>query len=192
MSSDSDWSERSVGRRKVASLWRWTGSQSAHSFHSSTGTQISAETRVLPSFAQALPAQARATRALVVGLQEKKNSFVWFENLHMTARSKLREENKEAASSFYPFAPVESILVAKVSIGERRCCWDIDRVVTWPLLAQGRVRTRVSRVSSRRSYHWAASCYRDSSIKTARTKEGTKEGSCILLLSICAIYSSHI
>ena len=54
----------------------------------------------------------------------------------------------EAASSFCPFAPVQSFLVAKVSIGERRCCGDIDRVVTSPLLAQDRVRTRVSRVSS--------------------------------------------
>ena len=48
----------------------------------------------------------------------------------MTARSKLRGQKKEAASSFCPFAPVESFLVAKVSIGERRCCGDIDRVVT--------------------------------------------------------------
>ena len=39
----------------------------------------------------------------------------------MTARSKLRRQKKEAASSFCPFAPVESLLVAKVSIGERRC-----------------------------------------------------------------------
>ena len=50
--------------------------------------------------------------------------------LAMTARSKLRGQKKEAASSFCPFAPVESFLVAKVSIGERRCCGDIDRVVT--------------------------------------------------------------
>ena len=35
----------------------------------------------------------------------------------------------EAASYFFPFAPVESFLVAKVSIGERRRCGDIDRVV---------------------------------------------------------------
>ena len=48
----------------------------------------------------------------------------------MTARSKLRGQKKEAASSSCPFAPVESFLVAKVSIGVRRCCGDIDRVVT--------------------------------------------------------------
>ena len=45
--------------------------------------------------------------------------------------SKLLGQRKEAASSsFCPFAPVESFLVAKVSIGESRCCGDIDRVVT--------------------------------------------------------------
>ena len=45
-------------------------------------------------------------------------------NKTMTARSKLRGqlEDNEAASSFCPFAPVESFLVAKFSIGERRCC----------------------------------------------------------------------
>ena len=37
--------------------------------------------------------------------------------LAMTARSKLRGQQKEAASSFCPFAHVESFLVAKVSIG---------------------------------------------------------------------------
>ena len=37
----------------------------------------------------------------------------------MTARSKLRGQKKEAASSFGPFAPVKSFLVAKVSVGER-------------------------------------------------------------------------
>ena len=68
--------------------------------------------------------------------------------LHTTAQSKLRGQKKEAASSFCPFAPVESFLVEKVSIGKCRCCWDIDRVVTWPLLAQGRIRTRVSRCSA--------------------------------------------
>ena len=36
----------------------------------------------------------------------------------MTAGSKLCGQKKEAASSFCPFEPVESILVAKVSIGE--------------------------------------------------------------------------
>ena len=35
-------------------------------------------------------------------------------NSHMTARSKLGEQKKEAASSFCPFAPVVSFLVAKV------------------------------------------------------------------------------
>ena len=48
----------------------------------------------------------------------------------MTAQSKLRKHKKETASSFCPFAPVESFLVAKVSIWERRFCLDIDRVVT--------------------------------------------------------------
>ena len=43
---------------------------------------------------------------------------------------KLRGQKKEAASSFCPFAPVESFLVAKVGIGECSCCGDIDRVVT--------------------------------------------------------------
>ena len=43
----------------------------------------------------------------------------------MTARSKLRGQKKES-----PLAPVESILVAKVSIRECRCCGDIDQVVT--------------------------------------------------------------
>ena len=52
----------------------------------------------------------------------------------MTARSKLRGPKKEAASSC-PFARVESFLVAKVSIGERRCCGDVDRVVRRPILA---------------------------------------------------------
>ena len=48
----------------------------------------------------------------------------------MTARSKLRGQKKEAASSVChgPFVPVESFLVARVSIGERSCCGDIDRV----------------------------------------------------------------
>ena len=40
----------------------------------------------------------------------------------MTSWSKLRRQTKEAASSFCPFAAVESLLVAKISIGERRCC----------------------------------------------------------------------
>ena len=60
----------------------------------------------------------------------------------MAARPKLElRGQKEAASSFChgPFAPVESFMVAKVSIRERRCCGDIDRAVTCPLLAQGRV-----------------------------------------------------
>ena len=51
----------------------------------------------------------------------------------MTDRSELRGQKKEAASSFCTskFVPVKSFLVAaKVSIGERRCCGDIDRVVT--------------------------------------------------------------
>ena len=41
-------------------------------------------------------------------------------------------QKKDAASSFCPswFSPVESFLVVKVSIGERRRCADIDRVVT--------------------------------------------------------------
>ena len=54
--------------------------------------------------------------------------------------------------------PVESSLVAKISIWERRRCGDINRVVTWPGLLSGRVRTRVSRVLRRsrsRSYHCA-------------------------------------
>ena len=42
-----------------------------------------------------------------------------------TARTK-----KESASSFCPFAPVEIISVAKVSIGERSCCGDFEWVVT--------------------------------------------------------------
>ena len=46
----------------------------------------------------------------------------------MTVRSKLRGQKNEGASSFCPFAPVESLLVAKVSIGERRLCGNIDRV----------------------------------------------------------------
>ena len=50
------------------------------------------------------------------------------------------DKKKEAASSFCPFAPVESFLVAKVNI----------RVVTWPPLAQGRIRTRVSRLEPSR------------------------------------------
>ena len=44
-----------------------------------------------------------------------------------------RRQKRELASSFCPlaFAPVESFLVAKVSMaGERRCDGDIDRVVT--------------------------------------------------------------
>ena len=53
---------------------------------------------------------------------------------------KLRGQKKEAESSFCPFAPVESFLVAKVGIGEGRCWGDIDRVVTWSLLAQGTIR----------------------------------------------------
>ena len=61
-------------------------------------------------------------------------------------------DKRRAAPTFCPFAPVESFLIAKVSIGERRLrCWDIYGVVTWSLLAQCRVRTRVSCVSSRRS-----------------------------------------
>ena len=45
------------------------------------------------------------------------------------------------ASSFCPLEAVESFLVAKVRIGERRCCGDI---VTWPLRVQGRVWTRMT------------------------------------------------
>ena len=64
-------------------------------------------------------------------------------------------------SSFCPFAPFESFLVAKVSIGERRRCGDFDRVVTGPLLARAKPPRRSSsyqdgsqfRVSSRKSYH---------------------------------------
>ena len=52
-------------------------------------------------------------------------------SLHDSSIKTARTKN-EAASSFCPFAPVESFLVA---------------------LAQGRIRTRVSRVVSRRSYH---------------------------------------
>ena len=50
-----------------------------------------------------------------------------FQAAIMTARAKLRGQKKEAASSFQacPFAPIESILVAKVIIGERRRCGDI-------------------------------------------------------------------
>ena len=58
---------------------------------------------------------------------------------------------------------------------------DINRVVTWALLAQGRIRTRVSgfRVSSRtsESYHWWQLD------QTARTKEG----SCILRCAVLGI-----
>ena len=60
------------------------------------------------------------------GLQRSRTS----ESAPTTARSKLRGQKKEAASSSCPFAPVESFLVAKVSIGVRRCCGDMDRVVT--------------------------------------------------------------
>ena len=42
-----------------------------------------------------------------------------FQAAIMTARAKLRGQKKEAASSFHPFAPVESFLIAKVSIWER-------------------------------------------------------------------------
>ena len=53
-----------------------------------------------------------------------------------TARSKLRGQKREAASSFCPFAPVESFLVAKDSIGERWGCWDtIDPRGDWTLRA---------------------------------------------------------
>ena len=63
----------------------------------------------------------------------------------MTARSdselRRRGQKKEAASSgsYCPFAPVESFLVAKVGIRERRRFGDIDRLITRPLrlLAQG-------------------------------------------------------
>ena len=42
-----------------------------------------------------------------------------------------RRQKRELASSFCPFAPVESFLVAKVSMaGKRMCDGDIDRVVT--------------------------------------------------------------
>ena len=61
----------------------------------------------------------------------------------MTAWSKQRGQKKEAASSFCPFAPVESFMVAKVASGSVGVA-DIDLVVTWPLLAQGRIWTRVS------------------------------------------------
>ena len=37
---------------------------------------------------------------------------------------------EDALPSFGPFALVESFLAAKVSVGERRRCGDIDRVVT--------------------------------------------------------------
>ena len=43
----------------------------------------------------------------------------------MTARSKLRGQKKEAASSIRQFAPVKSFLVVKVSIWERKRCGDI-------------------------------------------------------------------
>ena len=69
---------------------------------------------------------ARLTRILLGGLQVATRRI----RDGMTARSKLRGQKKEAASSFCPFAPVESFLVAKVGIGERRCCGDVDRVVT--------------------------------------------------------------
>ena len=53
----------------------------------------------------------------------------------MTARSKLRRQKKElqveAAPSFCPFAPADSFLVAKVSIGELRRCGDIAMRFTW-------------------------------------------------------------
>ena len=47
-------------------------------------------------------------------------------------------------------AQLVTVTVVKASIGERRHCGDIERVVTWPLFVhwQGRIRTRVSRVSS--------------------------------------------
>ena len=50
----------------------------------------------------------------------------------MTARSKLRGQKGNSASVFCPFAPVESFLVAKVSMRERQSRGDVDRVVTWP------------------------------------------------------------
>ena len=77
----------------------------------------------------------------------------------MAARSKLRGQRKEAASSFGPFGAVESFLVARVNT----CCWDIypsrapgSHVIitaSAQLAAQSRVRTLFSRVSSRGSYH---------------------------------------
>ena len=44
----------------------------------------------------------------------------------MTAQSKLRGQKGNAASAFCPFALVESFLVAKVSMRERRSRGDID------------------------------------------------------------------
>ena len=97
----------------------------------------------------------------------------------MTARSgpgehkselRLREqlEKKDAAaSSFCPFGPVESFLVANVIIGERRCCSDscIETSIGWSMArgpGQGgvQVRTRVSesraasRVVDRTTTEW--------------------------------------
>ena len=72
----------------------------------------------------------------------------------MIAQSKLPRQ-KEAASSFCPFALVKCVLVAKVIIGEHRRWGDIERVVMWPLLAHGGVQTLVSSTSSCKLYHWA-------------------------------------
>ena len=54
-----------------------------------------------------------------------ENDHEWIMKMTAPSRSKLRGKKKEAGSSgsesaLCPFAPVESFLVAKLSIGERR------------------------------------------------------------------------